>query len=72
MRPDMASSVSFVPWVVIPGYDHGHALTAAVDGVQVAALPRLLSVDVSGAFCPAVLRGPAAREGGDLLRRDTT
>ncbi len=71
MRPDMASSVSFVPWVVIPVYDHGHAITAVVDGVQAAALPCLLVDDGSGASCADVLRGLAEREGVHLLRLET-
>ncbi len=40
MRTDPAvAGAAFAPLVVIPVYDHEHAIAAVVDGVQAAGLP---------------------------------
>ncbi|HEY5781215.1 MAG TPA: glycosyltransferase family 2 protein [Lysobacter sp.] len=58
----------FRPLVVIPVYDHEHAIGAMVDGVLAAGHPCLLIDDGSRESCAAELRRQAAREGVRLLR----
>jgi glycosyltransferase involved in cell wall biosynthesis len=45
------------PIVVIPVFDHGHAIEAVVSAVRAQALPCLLVDDGSGSECAAVLDG---------------
>ena len=54
--------------VVIPVYDHEHAIGAMVDGVLAAGQSCLLVDDGSRESCAAELRRQAAREGVRLLR----
>ena len=61
---------AFAPLVVIPVYDHEHAIGAVVDGVQAAGQPCLLVDDGSQPSCARVLRELARRAGVDLLRLD--
>ncbi|HEC0920984.1 TPA: hypothetical protein R1S30_005100, partial [Escherichia coli] len=64
MRSDPADAgAAFAPLVVIPVYDHEHAVAAVVDGVQRAGLPCLLVDDGSHASCASVLQALAQREG---------
>ena len=71
MRTDPAvAGAAFAPLVVIPVYDHEHAIAAVVDGVQAAGLPCLLVDDGSHEACATVLRSLAQRQGVDLLRLD--
>mgnify|MGYP006181654181 CR=1 FL=1 len=71
MRTDaVVAGGAFAPLVVIPVYDHEHAIGAVVDGVQAAGLPCLLVDDGSRASCAAVLQALAQRDGVDLLRLD--
>lgn len=71
MRIDSSSaSAAFAPLVVIPVYDHEHAIAAVVDGVLASGLPCLLVDDGSHDACAAVLRSLAQRQGVDLLRLD--
>ena len=58
----------FRPLVVIPVYDHEHAIVAMVDGVRAAGQPCLLVDDGSRESCAAVLRELARRDGVHLLR----
>ena len=58
----------FRPLVVIPVYDHEHAIGAMVDGVLAAGQSCLLVDDGSRESCAAELRRQAAREGVRLLR----
>lgn len=64
----MSAQSDFRPLVVIPVYDHEHAITAMVDGVRAHGLACLLVDDGSRPSCAAVLRGLAEREGVALLR----
>ncbi|HET9049619.1 MAG TPA: glycosyltransferase family 2 protein [Chiayiivirga sp.] len=59
---------SFHPLVVIPVYDHEHAITAMVEGVRAAGQECLLVDDGSHPPCAQVLRALAQREGVSLLR----
>ena len=59
---------AFQPLVVIPVYDHEHAIGAMVDGVRSNGNTCLLVDDGSRASCAAVLRDLAHREGVQLLR----
>lgn len=69
MRTDPAvAGAAFAPLVVIPVYDHEHAIAAVVEGVQAAGLPCLLVDDGSHEACATVLRSLAQRQGVDLLR----
>jgi glycosyltransferase involved in cell wall biosynthesis len=61
-------SPEFRPLVVIPVYDHEHAIGAMVDGVLAAGQSCLLVDDGSRQSCAAELRRQAAREGVRLLR----
>lgn len=58
----------FRPLVVIPVYDHEHAIGAMVDGVRAEGQTCLLVDDGSRPSCAAVLRQLAAHEGVQLLR----
>ncbi|SBV37247.1 putative glycosyltransferase [uncultured Stenotrophomonas sp.] len=60
----------FVPLVVIPVYDHEHAIAGVVEGVRAAGLPCLLVDDGSRPSCAAVLQILARQPGVDLLRLD--
>lgn len=62
---------AFRPLVVIPVYNHEHAIGAVVDGVRAHGQPCLLVDDGSRPSCAAALRGLAAREGVHLLRLET-
>jgi glycosyltransferase involved in cell wall biosynthesis len=61
----------FKPCIVIPVYDHEHAIGAVVDGVLAHGVPCLLVDDGSGPACAAVLDALAAGHPGRvaLLRR---
>ncbi len=59
---------SFRPLVVIPVYDHEHAIGAMVDGVRAEGQTCLLVDDGSRPSCAVVLRQLAAHEGVHLLR----
>ncbi|MBF6023363.1 glycosyltransferase family 2 protein [Lysobacter niastensis] len=63
-------SATFNPLVVIPVYDHEHAIGAMVDGVLACGLPCLLVDDGSRESCAAELRRQATRDGVRLLRLD--
>ena len=54
--------------VVIPVFNHEHAIAAVVDGVRAAGLPFLLVDDGSQPSCAAVLQRQAQREGVAVLR----
>lgn len=54
-------SAAFVPLVVIPVYDHGHAIAAMVDGVLAGGHECLLVDDGSGEACARALDALAAR-----------
>src|SRR5262245_1098856 len=62
------NAAAFAPIVVIPVFDHEHAIGAMVDGVLAAGQPCLLVDDGSRESCAAELRRQAAREGVSLLR----
>lgn len=64
----IATGGAFAPLVVIPVYDHEHAIGAVVEGVQAAGLPCLLVDDGSQPSCAIVLQALAQRPGVDLLR----
>ena len=66
MSPD--AHVPFRLLVVIPVFDHEHAIAAVVDGVRAAGLPCLLVDDGSQPSCAALLQAQARREGVDVLR----
>ena len=66
----MSAQADFRPLVVIPVYDHEHAVGAMVDGVRAAGQACLLVDDGSGPACATVLRELAQREGVHLLRLD--
>lgn len=63
---------AFQPWVVVPVYEHEHAIGTTVEHLLPHGLPVLLVDDGSGASCAAVLRDLAARHAGrvSLLRLD--
>ena len=63
-----AVAPAFRPLVVIPVYDHEHAIGAMVDGVLAVGQSCLLVDDGSRESCAAELRRQAAREGVRLLR----
>lgn len=63
-----ADSGAFAPIVVIPVYDHEHAIGAVVAGVRAAALPCLLVDDGSSPACAGVLDQLATQPGVHLLR----
>lgn len=65
------NGTAFRPLVVIPVYNHEHAIGAVVDGVRAHGQPCLLVDDGSRPSCAAVLRGLGAREGVHLLRLET-
>lgn len=54
--------------VVVPVYDHEHAIARVVDGIRAAGLPCLLVDDGSSDACAGVLRGLARQPGVGLLR----
>lgn len=54
--------------VVVPVYDHEHAIGTVVAGIRAAGLPCLLVDDGSHEGCAAVLRRLAGQSGVDLLR----
>ena len=62
----------FKPWVVVPVYEHEHAIGHTVDQLVPHGVPILLVDDGSGGSCAAVLRELAARHAGrvSLLRLD--
>ena len=62
------SPLPFALVVVIPVFDHEHAIGRVVDGVRAAGLPCLLVDDGCGPSCAAVLDDLARREGVTLLR----
>lgn len=64
----MSAQPGFRPWVVIPVYNHEHAITAMVDGVRAVGQPCLLVDDGSQPSCAAVLRQLAQRDGVRLVR----
>lgn len=68
VRP--AAADAFAPLVVIPVYDHEHAIGKVVEGVRAAGLSCLLVDDGSRPSCAAVLRELAQRPGIELLRLD--
>ncbi|MGB3394459.1 MAG: glycosyltransferase family 2 protein [Stenotrophomonas sp.] len=70
MHETQQLATGFAPLVVIPVYDHEHAIAAVVDGVRSAGLPCLLVDDGSRASCAAVLQTLAQQPGVDLLRLD--
>ncbi|MFO0597187.1 MAG: glycosyltransferase family 2 protein [Myxococcaceae bacterium] len=57
------------PVVVIPVYNHEHAIGAVVDQVRAAGLPVVLVDDGSKPSCAAVLAEQAKREGVTLVTR---
>jgi glycosyltransferase involved in cell wall biosynthesis len=57
---------AFSAVVVIPVYNHGHAIGRMVDGVRAQALPCILVDDGSEPGCAAVLDALAARHPGDV------
>ncbi|HSD16564.1 MAG TPA: glycosyltransferase family 2 protein [Thermomonas sp.] len=63
---------TFQPWVVVPVYDHEHAIGATVGHLLAHRVPVLLVDDGSGAACAAALRELAVHHGGlvSLLRLD--
>lgn len=65
---DAQARPGFRPLVVIPVYDHEHAIGAMVDGVRAVGQDCLLVDDGSRASCAAVLQALAQREGVHLLR----
>lgn len=56
------SDAVFAPMVVIPVYDHEHAVGAMVDGVLASGVPCLLVDDGSRESCAQVLRELSARD----------
>lgn len=66
--PATSAAAPFRPLVVIPVYDHEHAIGAMVEGVRAAGPACLLVDDGSRASCAAVLRDLAQRDGVHLLR----
>jgi len=69
--PDVPQTAAdFAPLVVIPVYDHEHAIARVVEGVRAAGLPCLLVDDGSRPTCAAVLQTLALQPGVDLLRLD--
>ena len=65
-----AIATQFRPLVVIPVYDHEHAIGAMVAGVRATGCACLLVDDGSRPSCAAVLRTLAQQEGVSLLRLD--
>lgn len=65
-------SAAFQPWVVVPVYEHEHAIGTTVAHLLPHGVPILLVDDGSGASCAAVLRALADRHAGrvSLLRLD--
>lgn len=63
-------SAGFRPLVVIPVYNHEHAIGAMVDGVRACGQDCLLVDDGSRPSCADVLRTLSEREGVHLLRLD--
>lgn len=61
----------FAPCVVIPVYDHEHAIGAVVASIRTHALPVLLVDDGSGPACAGVLQQLAQRSGVTLIRHAT-
>lgn len=62
----------FTPWIVIPVYDHEHAIARTLSGALAWGLPCLLVDDGSHAACADVLRELARRQAPQvhLLRLD--
>lgn len=56
----------FKPWIVVPVYEHEHAIGHTVDHLLPHDVPILLVDDGSGASCAAVLRELAARHAGQV------
>ena len=65
-------SAAFQPWVVVPVYEHEHAIGTTVERLMPHGVPILLVDDGSGASCAAVLRALADTHAGrvSLLRLD--
>ena len=63
---------AFQPWVVVPVYDHEHAIGTTVERLLPHGVPVLLVDDGSVASCAAVLRELASHHAGrvSLLRLD--
>ena len=63
---------AFKPWVVVPVYEHEHAIGTTVDHLLPHGVPVLLVDDGSGESCAVVLRELANRHAGrvSLLRLD--
>lgn len=70
MSGEVVVPVGFRPLVLIPVYDHEHAIGAMLDGVLASGQPCLLVDDGSGVACAKVLDALAARHAGvvSLLR----
>ena len=62
------NTTAFRPVVVIPVFDHEHAVGAMVDGVLAVGQACLLVDDGSRPSCAAVLQDLARREGVHLVR----
>ena len=57
---------AFQPWVVVPVYDHEHAIGTTLDRLLPHGVPVLLVDDGSVASCAAVLRELASRHAGQV------
>jgi glycosyltransferase involved in cell wall biosynthesis len=60
----------FAPCVVIPVYNHEHAIGAVVDGIRAQGVPMVLVDDGSSPACAEVLRQLSATPGVMLVRHD--
>lgn len=63
-------TLAFMPWVVVPVYDHEHAIGTTLERLLPHGVPVLLVDDGSGDSCAAALRALAAQHAGlvSLLR----
>ncbi len=57
-------TLAFQPWLVVPVYDHEHAIGTTVEHLLPHGLPVLLVDDGSGSSCAAALRELAQRHAG--------
>ena len=62
----MATAYGFRPLVVIPVFDHEHAIATMVEGVRASGVPCLLVDDGSGASCARELDRLAALHASDV------
>ncbi len=62
------ATAAYALLVVVPVYDHEHAIVEVVAGIRAAGLPCLLVDDGSHDACAAVLRALSAGDGVGLLR----